>query len=777
MFEFDSIQELFTPELYWKNPYNMLRLPINASPRDIRRRGDDVEAARFDGTLASAMSCLVPRDFVFSDEVVKDLFEDLKDAPKRFFYMFFWLWPIAGMEAKDDEYIDAMISGTPDGRVKALTYWSNLANGDGVESAIAKHNLAIVYHLIALLYEQFYTDESTSVTEEDCDRYWNGCIKYWDSIADDDVFWDFLTDYIRDLKDPQLTTGMVRRFRHDFPLGFDQINAELLKRYVERNAEEDVKRHLRYMNSSQSELDDVSESLECAVQAVLRKAQSFSDKTYESVEADPHSALQKSREVISTARKLLAVARILEEDTSLNVGKIADDLALLILHCQVVYAKETQEWESCIAILETAWTIAQGDKAKTKIRENIDIVKGNAEYDLVESFYDDVGLEIMNANDDVDARPELGFARAELIVQRSEELLVKAKVLSKKVPVDSFDPSAFADRLALTILGCLVSFANSTKLWKQTLPLLGKAGELARSAKAVARINENIKIVKDNIDQEIVEHFYSAPNLDNVYEQIETDPASGLGKAIELLNVVSQKIQEAQSLQNLVNPEKYANNLAALVLACLIAYGNETNNWMPCVEQLKRVEKIATDAGLLDRIRKNSEIATKNAAEQKLRETCWFCKQNKAAPARSFKIQMAGDVQWENLPKGQRRKKWRVIDVTVPRCPKCADNHDGRIAKLRELIKSCENEIQQLKDGFIVFGRAEKIEKVSRQKSALQDRLYEITQLKDFPDVKELLKKGFCFGDKPLERDEHFYVMSMRPIEDEPRFDLRSRWR
>ena len=56
MFECIEIKELFVPELYWRNPYNVLALPISATPREVRRKREDVEAAMLllhqDGVLA-----------------------------------------------------------------------------------------------------------------------------------------------------------------------------------------------------------------------------------------------------------------------------------------------------------------------------------------------------------------------------------------------------------------------------------------------------------------------------------------------------------------------------------------------------------------------------------------------------------------------------------------------------------------------------------------------------------------------------------------------------
>ena len=41
MFQLESIKELFSPNLYWRNPYNVLQLSVYATPKDIRKKKED----------------------------------------------------------------------------------------------------------------------------------------------------------------------------------------------------------------------------------------------------------------------------------------------------------------------------------------------------------------------------------------------------------------------------------------------------------------------------------------------------------------------------------------------------------------------------------------------------------------------------------------------------------------------------------------------------------------------------------------------------------------
>lgn len=55
------------------------------------------------------------------------------------------------------------------------------------------------------------------------------------------------------------------------------------------------------------------------------------------------------------------------------------------------------------------------------------------------------------------------------------------------------------DEVALRVLGCLISFANQTGNWKVALDILQKALPIAARETARAKIEENIKILKNNL--------------------------------------------------------------------------------------------------------------------------------------------------------------------------------------------------------------------------------------------------------------------------------------
>jgi hypothetical protein len=59
------------------------------------------------------------------------------------------------------------------------------------------------------------------------------------------------------------------------------------------------------------------------------------------------------------------------------------------------------------------------------------------------------------------------------------------------------------DEVALTALGCILSFGNKTENWKVTLELLKLSLPIAESQSARSRFEENIRIVTGNLDYQL----------------------------------------------------------------------------------------------------------------------------------------------------------------------------------------------------------------------------------------------------------------------------------
>lgn len=121
IYRIDGVRSLFMPDLYWRNPYNVLKLPVCATPREVRVCREDIDVGLHCGEVDSLFSRLRPENGAISQEEVAEYFDSLKQPLNRFFYWFFWFWPIG--DARIDEEVKFLYDCDPANRRGALSNW------------------------------------------------------------------------------------------------------------------------------------------------------------------------------------------------------------------------------------------------------------------------------------------------------------------------------------------------------------------------------------------------------------------------------------------------------------------------------------------------------------------------------------------------------------------------------------------------------------------------------------------------------------------------------
>lgn len=96
------------------------------------------------------------------------------------------------------------------------------------------------------------------------------------------------------------------------------------------------------------------------------------------VERDPTSADKVAERIFSAAPHMLfEFSNRAVPDDALNQAK--DEIALVLMHCAVVFGNKTEKWKSCIAILEQSLGLAVSADVKARVIKNRDIVHKNHE--------------------------------------------------------------------------------------------------------------------------------------------------------------------------------------------------------------------------------------------------------------------------------------------------------------------------------------------------------------------------------------------------------------
>jgi hypothetical protein len=92
---------------------------------------------------------------------------------------------------------------------------------------------------------------------------------------------------------------------------------------------------------------------------------------------------------------------------------------------------------------------------------------------------------------------------------------------------------------------------------------------------------------------------------EDVLARARANPVLAHNESERLLNE-GLRVLNSASIKSSVSAYSDARNMiAATLLQCAIAYGNETEKWAPCVTILERATDLALDDGLLERLREN----------------------------------------------------------------------------------------------------------------------------------------------------------------------------
>lgn len=105
------------------------------------------------------------------------------------------------------------------------------------------------------------------------------------------------------------------------------------------------------------------------------------------------------------------------------------------------------------------------------------------------------------AEPEADANPEKADAVTRRLIRQATPLLA---VLDRILPEGNLMRQAVHDEVALKALACEIPFANKTNKWKESLALLELIRPLAVSEAARARLDDNIRTVKGNIEHDRV---------------------------------------------------------------------------------------------------------------------------------------------------------------------------------------------------------------------------------------------------------------------------------
>ncbi len=377
----DALMSVCDRRLYVDNAFRVVELPIDASSRDIKRRLDDLKmAVEVDDLTDEYTHAFAPTPLP-SVHAIRQAGQRLQDPRKRFIDEFFWFWPLDWSRCRSDEALISLSSGHMD---RAHDIWSATKNEDSSSDEVlaAKHNLAVLSHLVALDWEARNLAGGPPLLPEqakEVEAYWRYSFQWWEELADHEPFWSLLSDRVRAINDPQLTTGFVRDLRAAFPIAFDKVNADVAAALAKVGQHDRAALHIRFMRETHQGMDDTSETLRVITQPLHERIDHAINQASNGLNASPKTGAIRATRLLEAITEPLNTLRSLLGTTDSEVTETADEIVETYHLCLIAYGNATEDWLTCTNLLKSALGLTPSQTLKEKLQNNIAAAKKNHE--------------------------------------------------------------------------------------------------------------------------------------------------------------------------------------------------------------------------------------------------------------------------------------------------------------------------------------------------------------------------------------------------------------
>lgn len=349
------------PSLYQRNGFRLVGLPVSASARELRRRNEELAAlARLGGTPPPRPGALLPVHPAPELHAVQDAIEDLRHPERRLVQELFWFWP---MPAGDEG--TALLAAGDLSRASAAWRKASRASQPQAEqeTAVALHNLAVLYHVRAL--------------ENQRPAVWSAALRTWKAVFDNDLCWHWLAERVRRLEDPRVTAKSVAELRIALPRALLSINAALATQHLEAGHAERAAAQLAVIRQSGFAAAEVERAYLAVAEPLVETVRRECRRVVDAAEADVARVPELADEVLErTERPLAALADLLPEGHPVRDGA-HDEVGLTVLKLTLIGHGGSVDDATAEDLLDRAADVAETQPAIGRILENLRVVEAN----------------------------------------------------------------------------------------------------------------------------------------------------------------------------------------------------------------------------------------------------------------------------------------------------------------------------------------------------------------------------------------------------------------
>jgi len=365
------------PDIYRINAFRMLEIPVTTSPRLAYSRMRKLNIMEKLGDIGRMQRGFLPLVPAPDSDARREAYQRLTDPESRLIDEFFWFWPLQmGLPEDEDE---ALVSVKRNDFTGAVAVWKQHEEKSS-EANVSMHNLAILYHTLALDLECVAAAQTLSKKQsQQKGSYWEQAFLRWHILMEHEGFWHRLADRIRELGDPRLTTGTARRIRTGLPSVILSINAMLAVQAAQKGSNEEVSFHIGLMSQSGFDGTVIDEALRRAVAPLRDHIKTICLNAENETKIAPEHADEVVRSVIDDTCELLATLDQVLPEGHATRESVRDQVASQVLNSQIAFANKTENWPVSLELLERALKIVVSASMRRRMEENIRIIRNNLE--------------------------------------------------------------------------------------------------------------------------------------------------------------------------------------------------------------------------------------------------------------------------------------------------------------------------------------------------------------------------------------------------------------
>ena len=364
-------------DIYRINSFRILAVPISATTREISAQMRKIELMEKYGDNNNHFLSFIPLVPSPSNEDRRAAFSRINDPESRFIDELLWFWPMnVNFPMEEDCAINALLDSDIQ---TAIDIWHKHELDDSLTN-VSMHNLAVLYHLLALdlEYEQNRTinKQSNKLKNE----YWKAAYERWRLLLNNDSFWTYLKKRIRVYDDPRLSKNTISVVREIFPKACLSINAILAVNASKKGDFNEANFHSGLIRESSYSSSIVNDVYIEAITPIYDQINIICQESTNAVENNLNDGIIIAKRTLNqTSPLLMAVHCLLAPDHYLYKAT-HDEVANFGLNTVHTYAGETKDWETALELCYEVEKIAASQIVKQRVNDALESINAVIQY-------------------------------------------------------------------------------------------------------------------------------------------------------------------------------------------------------------------------------------------------------------------------------------------------------------------------------------------------------------------------------------------------------------